>query len=152
MVVAVRRGKRPGGPWYGEFRRRLFFERDARREYSVLRGRLGQSQGLTGFVYLVTVEVPTYGPRQLTIVFPHRYPENPRVFAEGPGLNRHRFNDGSLCMWYWRDSPERKWLFAEGLLALINHAIVHLFKKAWFADNGEWLGDEITHDPRKEAA
>ena len=144
-------GKPRGGPWYGEFRLRLPFERDARREYP-LRGGLGQHQELTGFVYRVTVEIPTYGPRQLTIMFPRRYPKSPRVFADGPFLGRHRFGDGSLCIWYWRDPPEWKWIFEQGLLTLINHAILHLFKEAWFTDTGEWLGDEITHDPQKEVA
>lgn len=148
----MRKGKRLGGPWYGEFRQRLSIERDARRGYPELRGRVGQHQGLSGFAYHLMVDVPTWGPRRLSIVFPIRYPRSPRVFADGPFLGRHRFDDGSLCMWYWRDPPEQRWLFDEGLLSLINHAIIHLFKEAWFIEHGEWLGDEITHDPRKEVA
>jgi hypothetical protein len=55
-------------------------------------------------------------------------------------------------MWYWRDPPERRWTFGQGLLDLINHAIIHLFKEAWFLETGEWLGDEVLHDPKQAAA
>jgi hypothetical protein len=55
-------------------------------------------------------------------------------------------------MWYLRDPPEHRWTFGHGLLDLINHAIIHLFKEAWFLDTGEWLGDEILHDPKGAAA
>jgi hypothetical protein len=55
-------------------------------------------------------------------------------------------------MWYWRDPLEQGWLFDEGLLALINHAIVHLFKEAWFIETNEWLGEEILHVGKKEAS
>lgn len=148
----MRRGKPPGGPWYGEFRRRLAFERDVRRMYPGLGGQLGHHRGLEGFTYRLSVEVPTYGPRELTIVFPRRHTRSPRVFADGPTVNRHRFDDGSLCMWYWPDPPDRRWTFDQGLLALINHAILHLFKEAWYLDTGEWLGDEVIHDPKEDAA
>lgn len=146
------RGKSPGGPWYGEFRRRLTFEHEARRVYADVGGRLGRHGGLEGFIYRLTVDVPTYERRKLTIVFPRRYPRSPRIFADGPIVNRHRFDDGSLCMWYWRDPPDLRWTFDQGLLDLVNHAILHLFKEAWFLDTGEWLGDEIIHDPKEDAA
>jgi hypothetical protein len=103
-------------------------------------------------VYHLPVEIPSYGQRQLTIVFPGRTPRTPHVFADFLVVTRHRFDDLSLCMWYWRDPPEHRWLFDDGLAALIGHAIIHLFKEAWFMDTGEWLGDEVTHDPQKDAA
>ena len=148
----MRRGKPRGGPWYGEFRQRLIFEREAWRMYQGLRGGLGRHEGLEGFIYRLWVEVPTYGLRHLTIVFPRRYPRSPRVFADGLIVSRHRFEDGSLCIWYWRDPVERRWTFDQGILSLINYTIIHLFKEAWFLETGEWLGDEIIHDPKEKAA
>lgn len=103
-------------------------------------------------MYRLPVDVPTYETRNLVIVFSSRHPKVPQVFADGPVVDRHRFSDGSLCIWYWRDAPGRRWTFDQGLLALIDHAIIHLFKEAWFLDIGEWLGDEIIHDPKGEAA
>ena len=148
----MRIGKPPGGPWYGEFRRRLSFEVEARRHHSTLQGRLGSHNGNRAWCYHLLVEIPSYGQRRLTIVFPGRTPKTPHVFADGPVVARHRFDDLSLCIWYWRDPPERRWLFNDRLGALIDHAIIHLFKEAWFMDTGEWLGDEVSHDPRKDAA
>jgi hypothetical protein len=152
MAEMVSKGKRPGGPWYGEFRRRLLFERNARRVYPQLKGATGRHREIYGFAYRVTVEIPTYGTRTLTIIFPRRAPRNPRVFSDGPFLGRHRFDDGSLCMWYGRDPSHQRWVFDDGLHKLIDHAILHLFKEAWFIDTGEWLGDEIIHHQRKGAA
>ena len=147
----MRPGSRSPGPWYGEFRNRIAFERDARREYATLRGSRGD-RGVGGFVYRLVVEVPTYEHRRLTIVFPRRSPRTPHVFVNGPKVARHRFDDGSLCMWYWRDPPGRKWVFRNGLLDLIDHAAIHLFREGWFVDTGEWLGDEIMHSQTVGAA
>ena len=43
----------------------------------------------------------------------------PKVFVDGPKESPHRYSDGSLCMWYPQDPPEQKWVFDDGLLALL---------------------------------
>jgi hypothetical protein len=34
----------------------------------------------------------------------------------------------------------------DGLLALFGMILVHLFKEAYWRENGQWLGDEFPHD------
>jgi len=53
-------------------------------------------------------------------------------------------------MWHPGDPPEQQWLFADGLLALLNIIQAHLFKEAWWREMGEWLGPEAPHGPVKE--
>ena len=144
-------GKPPGGPWYGELRQRLAFERGFC-DSPGRSGRMSRYRGKACYTYRLPVEVPTYGVRQVTISFDRKAPNMPRVFADGPCLSRHRFEDESLCMWYQKDPPERRWLFNEGLCLLVGHIKIHLFKESWFVDTGEWLGDEIRHRPEPVAS
>jgi len=95
------------------------------------------------------LEVPHYEPRQVEIRF-ERWSKVPRVRADGPG-SPHRYDDtGTLCMWYPSDPVERKWVFEDGLLALLNHIQAHLFREAWWREHGEWLGPQVPHGPAKE--
>jgi hypothetical protein len=140
-----RPGKRRGGPWYGEFRERLVFERGARQAFLSLRTKFGRGAG--GYSHTVDVEVPGYEPRQLRISFDRGHLETPRVFSDGPTESKHRFSDGSLCMWYPPDPLEQRWVREDGLLELIGHAIQHLFREAWWRETGHWLGAEAPHRP-----
>lgn len=49
-------------------------------------------------------------------------------------------------MWDQRDSPDQRWLFDDGLVALIGYVIAHLFREAWWRETGKWLGPEAPHD------
>jgi hypothetical protein len=57
-------------------------------------------------------------------------------------------------MWHPHDPPEKRWTPEDGLLQLVLHIHVHLFKEAWWRETGEWLGNQAPHGPdvRKEAA
>lgn len=69
----------------------------------------------------------------------------PRVYADGPEDSPHRFEDGGLCMWYAPDPREQRWVFRDGLHALLAHIAAHLFKEAWWREYDQWLGPEVPH-------
>jgi hypothetical protein len=97
------------------------------------------------------MEVPYYEPRHIEIRF-EQWSRSPKVFVDGPTDSPHRYSDGSLCMWYPDDPPEQRWVFPDGLLALLNYIQAHLFREAWWRETGEWLGPEAPHGPPKEPA
>jgi hypothetical protein len=71
-----------------------------------------------------------------------------KVWVDGyPGKFKHQWSEGSLCMWFPSDPPEKKWTIDKGLLALIELTLVHLFKERYANDHpGEpWLGEEAPH-------
>ena len=133
--------RRYGGPWYGRFTERLEFEREARSTFHITT-RFGSGSGYT---LSLTVDVPHYEPRRLRIVFDRNHTDVPRVFADGPTRSKHRYKDESLCMWYPRDPKKLRWVRSDGLIALIGHAIAHLFREAWWRETGEWPGPEAPH-------
>ncbi len=64
---------------------------------------------------------------------------------------RHRYSDGTICMWYPKDPPpDRQWNRGEGLLKLVDTAVTHLFKELYFRETGEWLGEEVHRDVQKD--
>ena len=91
------------------------------------------------------VDPPGADSRRLTIEFPLRHSRVPIVCADGPDSSPHRYEDGSLCMWYPSDQSQRRWVFPDGLVALIGHALVHLAKEALWREWGEWPGEEAPH-------
>lgn len=95
----------------------------------------------------VEVELPGYGSRRVRIAFDRDHVTTPRVFSDGPTDSKHRYSDGSLCMWYPEDPPEQRWVHSDGLLALIGYSIQHLFREEWWRETGEWLGPEAPHSP-----
>jgi len=58
------RGKRSGGPWYGEFRERLRFEAGARSIIPDLKQGFAQQVEGAGCRLYFTVDVPHYGRRK----------------------------------------------------------------------------------------
>ena len=91
--------------------------------------------------------MPSYGARKVHIRF-SGMSDVPSVFVDGPRDSPHRYSDGSLCMWYPRDPVDRRWVFEDGLLDLIGLVIAHLFREAWWRETGEWLGEEVPHEPQ----
>lgn len=145
-----RRGSRPdsgGGLWFSTFKERLAFELGGKAEFPGLRSSVHRSH--TGYAYTieVEVEVPGYGTRNLRIVFNRRHFFWPAVFADGPTDSKHRYGDGSLCMWYPDDGPAQQWIRSDGLSALIGYAIRHLFYEGWWRETGHWIGPEAPHGP-----
>ena len=100
-----------------------------------------------GAAYRLSVPVKGYGARRLTIRVKNVYRPEPRVFADGPTASPHRWyhRGGDLCMWHPHDPPTSRWHPAHGLLALVRHAQLHLFREAWWREKGEWLGPEAPH-------
>lgn len=141
-----RPGKSRGGPWYGEFRERLAFERGAKQAYPTLKSSAGRGGG---YIATVQVDVPGFEPRTLRIAFDRDHVRTPRVFVDGPTGSKHRYADSSLCMWYPRDPEEGRWLQSDGLLALIGCAILHLLREGWWRETGHWFGPEYPHESRE---
>lgn len=141
-------GKHPSGPWPGTVAARLAFERGARKAFPTLRGRPVRRSGHAGFVYAMTIDVPYYPARQITIRFKHR-DSTPYVTVDGARESPHRYGDGTLCMWFPNDSDTSKWVFRDGLLDLLDTIVAHLFREAWWREHGEWLGDEVPHAPTR---
>ena len=104
-----------------------------------------------GRVYRLELEVPHYERRRVEIRFEKRAAKTPRIIVDGPA-SPHRYGDKSLCIWYPWDPPEQRWVFRDGLLALINHIQAHLFREAWWREAGEWLGPQAPHGPPDKPA
>ena len=149
-MAKPRVGKRWGGPWYGSEILRLRFERGAQRHFPRLQRSICRNSPRAGFTYRINVAVPHYGERRVEILFEKRSPSIPAITVDGPRESPHRYGDGSLCIWYSRDSKEERWIFNDGLLPLIGLIIVHLFREAWWRETGEWLGPEVDHAPVKQ--
>lgn len=107
-----------------------------------------------GRYYDLRVRVPGYEARHVEIFFSLDSPRVPRVLVDGPTDSPHRYHadDGALCMYYPGDRPSQRWVFKDGLLTLIGHVIAHLFREAYWREEGEWLGPEAPHDPSKDAS
>jgi hypothetical protein len=141
--------RRRPGPWYGEFRRRLAFEREAR-HLPGFRGALDRRPGHNGYRMTFTIDVPHYEQRTVAVMFRGRTPEHPSVYvldAEEDDPSPHRYDDNALCMWHPKAHPSQKWVFADGLMDLVAQIARHLFMEAWWREFGYWLGDEAPHGP-----
>ena len=65
------------------------------------------------------------------------------VYVQGaPECLRHRFADGSLCMWFEPDASDRKWVLADGLDQLAAHVARHLFQEAVCRAGDPWPGEQ----------
>ncbi len=145
-------GKRRSGPWYAEDRERIIFEARSREFFPTLkRGskHLGRKNGLG---YLANIEVPFYESRSVEIFFSsHGSGDNPTILSDGPTDSTHRFADFErrhLCVWHPDDPPDRRWMRADGLLALLGQIKLHLFREAWYRETGEWPGPQAPHSSR----
>jgi hypothetical protein len=147
--------------WEQNLALRLRFERSAYAAYPALRCRATGRRRYARVVYLVTVSVAEYEPRAIEMHFGRTTPQPhlTRVYAGGPTDSPHRYaahrkdrwQRSSLCIWYPRDPPDRRWVPSDGLLSLIEMTRVHLFKEAYWRETGEWLGEEVPHQQRTEA-
>jgi hypothetical protein len=105
--------------------------------------------GPEGCLYTVTIDVPHYEPRRVEIGFQPWTRNTPRVTTDGPEESRHRYPGGELCMWYPSDPRDAKWVWDDGLLALLVHVQLHLFREAYWRENGFWPGPEFDHGPKE---
>lgn len=117
------------------------FDKDAfDSEYDILWKSIGEEKT----TYTVVMKIPTHGSAAVTInVFQNRA----SVYVGGMSQLRHVNSDGSLCLFYPLDPPERKWNVSNGLLSLLDMIKVHLYKEVEFKRNGgTWLGEEVHGD------
>ena len=100
--------------------------------------------GAGRIVYRLIVDVPATAlraPVRIELSTRTR-PWRPRVVAVVPECLRHRYGDGSLCMWWERDPNERRWMMSDGLAALIHYVQVHLYQEACCRAGESWPGEE----------
>lgn len=124
--------------------RRVGFEREAREQGLVFTYRFTEKP--RRLVYRVPIVVPVYDEsRTLTITMGAAHQHAiPQVLIDGPVCLRHRFSDtGGLCMWWYKDSVEQRWVPDDGLLALVGHATDHAYCEACCRRGRPW--------PRPEA-
>lgn len=141
-------------PWVENFRLCRRFEAQARAAYPTLRRDVERVGRKSQVVYRLMVPIPEYAPRAIELQFQRAAlePTLMHVYADGPTDSPHRYppypldpQRRSLCIWLAEDPPEMRWVPADGLLALINHTRIHLFKEAYWRETGEWLGPEAPH-------
>jgi len=121
------------------------FEREASRYFPGLSSVTITSGHNAGRRYRLKVDVPHYAARRVQILFRKDSPKISRVSVDGPADSEHRFPSRNLCMWYHEDPVENQWVFEDGLVALLGHIVVHLFREAWYRETGEWPGPEVEH-------
>lgn len=140
-----RYGKRHGGPWYGEGGRRILFEQGVRQRHPELQACTASQRKHAGQCYRLTIDVPSFEPRKVRILFPKSHPEMPCITVDGPSESPHRYPDGSLCIWYPWDSQDNQWVLDDGFNELVGHITLHLFREAYWRMADEWLGPEAPH-------
>jgi len=156
----------PPGFWYGQDPAwRIPLEAAARRRYgSDLRATLTPRRltydlaglQITSRADLVPVRIEFGADHSV-----HHYGlpahDYPTVRADPGAKSKHRNPDGTLCLYYPGDPPERRWTCELGLLVLLNLVAEHLFAELhWWATRGshggEWILDEAPHGYHGSAA
>lgn len=148
--------RRKSEPWFNDVRERVRLLREFHSVFPDAKVS-ATGRGLNDDVVIrLTIPVPGYEPRKVTIkVWNSFKPQYPRVTADGPSDSPHHYRDNALCMWHPDDDDDKRWVPEDGLLALVRHVQLHLFKEAWWRESGEWIGEEAPHvtpKPRTPAA
>jgi hypothetical protein len=140
-----RRGWQPP-PWFVTFQAKLRFIRELQQVVERPVTIVKPSPKLRGgFAVSLTVTPHGVPPRTVRIEFAPGSPEVPRVFADGPPDSPHRYNDGSLCMWYPHDPNDLRWSRRDGAAALVGYIALHLVREQWWRETGDWPGPEAPH-------
>ncbi len=136
--------------WATDIKVRLRFERGAREAFPDLAfSTTGRGFGAR-VVYTLTVDVPHYESRRIRIVLGTAItPWCIEVTADGPTESPHRYSTRRLCVWDPNGPGAEQWVGDDGLLALIDHVRVHLFKEAYWRETTIWPGREAPHAPPK---
>jgi len=133
-------------PWFVTFQAKLRFIREVEQVVKSPITIVKPSPKLHGgFAVLFIVTPHGVPPRTVRIEFALGSPEVPRVFVDGPQDSPHRYNDGSLCMWYPRDPVDLRWVPRYGAAALVGCIALHLIREQWWRETGEWPGPEAPH-------
>lgn len=144
--------KRKSQPWFQDVLHRACFEAGAPAAYKITGHCNGRSISSV-VTYQVIVPVPEYETRKVRITLYNSFtPIFKGVTADGPTASPHRYSSSRLCMWHPSDPPARRWVAQDGLLQLILHARMHLFREAYWRETGKWLGEQAPHGAGKQAA
>lgn len=100
------------------------------------------------YIWRVPVTVPVYDTEITLRIELERF--GVEVLAEDwAGPMKHTFGSQRLCMWYPHDPDDRKWRIEDGLLKLLDTAVMHLFMELYFRETGDWPGKEAPHEVPK---
>lgn len=137
--------------WYTDIQRRIRFECGVRVAYPAVSATV-TGRGMNDTVlYTLTVDVPEYERRRVAIRLANwTKPSMPFITVDGPCESPHRYGRDRLCIWHPNDPTELRWVPEDGLLALIDHVRLHLFKEAYWRETGVWCGPEAPHGPPKD--
>lgn len=100
-------------------------------------------------IYHLTVNVECYSSRRVSIYLDRKNYRVTKITTDGP-TSKHRYGSTELCIWNNKDDKDNKWVYQDGLLALIRLIEAHLFREAYWretggSEDGEWLGPESQH-------
>lgn len=146
----VRTVRKHNHAWFDDVVQRLKFEREARRQRRPFESRIAGRPRRARYQF--PIDVPAYDDRRIvTVTFKSvRSPAFPTVHIDGPVCLRHRWEDGSLCMWHDTDPPEGRWTLEDGLAGLMNHAAEHAWCEAECRAGRPWPKPESPGEhPRK---
>jgi hypothetical protein len=109
--------------------------------------------GPAAVTYRFPIDVPAHlETRAVTVLVGESVPREANVRIDGPACLRHRFRDGSLCMWWDGDPDVSRWMIDDGLMMLIGHIKVHAWCEADCRAGRPWPNDEAPgrhpRDPR----
>jgi hypothetical protein len=137
--------------WFDVVVERTFFERGLSVAYPNFEGRASTLRGARTRSYAGWVDLPHYRGQGIEIVFDGQRPRDyPKIFVAEPGW-KHRYGDGTLCVWERSHPESMRWVWADGLVTLIDAVRVHLFREAYWRETGEWPGPEVVHEERRSA-
>jgi hypothetical protein len=129
-------------PWWARQAARVIFESGLLTAYPTIRRIVGPE----GPQYRGRLDVPHYEARTATVhVTGYDRIVGASVLVDGPTQSPHRYRGGYLCMWEEEDPPAMCWLPSDGLVALLDHVRLHLFREAWWRETGRWSGPQAPH-------
>lgn len=64
----------------------------------------------------------------------------------GEEASRHRNSETALCLYYWKDPPERRWTEVDRLIRLFDLARQHLACEYVFRETENWPIEEAPHN------
>jgi hypothetical protein len=90
--------------------------------------------------YRFAIDVPVHDDQRIATLDFASFdsPAQTVIHLDGPPCLRHRWPDGSLCMWLDSDPPDHRWVPDDGLLALVGHVEQHAYGEAECRAGRDW--------------
>lgn len=112
-------------------------------------------RSVAGPTVLYEFEVDIEGTTDTVGVIVEFGPDNsdyPAIRVDGRECLRHRWADGTVCVWDPRDPVERRWVLADGFEELRNQIRLHVFSEEECRRGHQWPKPESDGlHPRKAA-